>query len=172
MNTTKISNTLFLVILIAMIGFSDCKKIQKFLNSNKNWFNIVNDGGLCVSSPDKAGNMITQQICEKTDNVLWRLVKEGDYSYLVSKNGFSMNNMGGIKVNGHIVYGSNFNKDNSEQWTIKDLGKNNKVQILNHMTRMCLSNEGHIQINSKHTIRNCNRYRSNQLFEIKNVKFE
>ena len=173
MNTTKISNTLFLVIiLISMIGFSDCKKIQKFLNSNKNWFNIVNDGGLCVSSPDEAGHKITQQLCGKIDNVLWRLVKDGDYSYLVAKNGFSMNNLGGIKINGHTIYASNFNKDNSETWAIKDLGNNDKVQILNHMTKMCLSNEGIIQVNSKHTIQNCNKYRSSQLFEIKNVKFE
>jgi len=156
-----------------VIGFSNSKKIQKFLNTNKNWFQILNGGDLCVSSPEKSGNKITQQLCAKADNLLWRIVKDGDFSYLVSKNGFSLNNLGGIKVEGHNIFGTEFNKDNSEEWIIKKIENlKDKVQIINVITKMCLSSEGYVQVNSIHKLRNCNKHNLNQLFEIKPIKFE
>ena len=176
MQRTNIANTFFLLFIIIsmnMIGFSYSKKLQKFLNSNKNWFNIVNVGDLCVGSPEKSGKKITQQICGKTDNVLWRIAKdEFGYEYVISKTGNVLNNMGGIKVNGHDVFGTEKNEDYSEMWTFKKLENSLKVQIYNDMAKMCLSDEGKILINSQHKIRHCDRRNPNQLFEIKPIKFD
>ena len=175
MQNTNISNTFFLLFIIIsmnMIGFSDSKKLQKFLNTNKNWFNIVNVGDLCVGSNQNSGSRITQQICGKTDNVLWKITKDGDNSYLTSKTGNVLNNLGGIIVNGHDVFGTHPVEDYSEVWTIKKLENSDKVQIYNNMAKMCLSDEGKILINSTHKIRHCDKRNANQLFEIKSIKYD
>ena len=83
-----------------------------------------------------------------------------------------MNNLGGIKVNGHNIFGTDYNKDSSEVWIIKKLENTDHVQILNKMTKMCLSNEGFIQINLNHKIRYCNKRNPDQYFFIRPVKFD
>merc|ERR1711934_1202729 len=143
MHRTNIANTfffLFIIISMNMIGFSNAKKLQKFLNTNKDWFNIVNVGDLCVGSPEKTGNVL--------------------------------NNLGGIIVNGHDVFGTEKNDDYSEIWTIKRLEKTDKVMLYNEMAKMCLSDEGKILINSQHKIRYCDKRNPNQLFEIKHMNFD